>query len=603
MGIHNEKIAGAPQFVSYFGPMLDVLRDLGGNAAPRQIFDAIIQHYSVPDEFLQQSNKNGRPKFENRVAWARYYLTKAGLMHAPKRGIWGLTEVGKATHLTSEQAAEIFKGVQAALPRDEDEQQAPEDAGTANAASHWFVGAQWGDSGDQTDRFLKEGIWQNGYEDRFSALVRQMKPGDRIAIKSSYVRKHNLPFKNQERPVSVMNIRAVGTISSNRGDGITVDVVWEMGPPPGEWFFYTYRTTVTLARIDESDWARQLVSFAFQGVRQDYAKFLANPFWGDRYAPEVDPLSEAESDSDANEESEEELGVDVYGIADIIAEGGFMPEADLAAWLDRLRVKKNLILQGPPGTGKTWLAKRLARALIGHHSPRTDQLRSVQFHPSLSYEDFVRGYRPSADGKLTLSDGVFLQIVEAAKAQPDLEHVLIIEEINRGNPAQVFGEMLTLLENTKRSRTDAMELAYRKVPGERIHVPDNLYLIGTMNIADRSLALVDLALRRRFAFVGLEPLLNEAWQSWCSQRGLPDEFVELVRGRLNALNAEISEDRALGPQFKIGHSFVTPEQFINTPHDWFREIVVTEIEPLLSEYWFDTPARAHEAAAKLLAGL
>jgi 5-methylcytosine-specific restriction protein B len=336
----------SPQFVSYFGPMLDILRDLGGEAAPKQIFDAIIQRYNVPDEFLQQANKNGRPKFENRVAWARFYLTKAGLMYAPKRGIWGLTEAGKATHLSSEQAAEIFKGVQAALPRDEDEQQAPEEAGAATTVSYWFVGSLWGDSGDQTDRFLNEGIWQNGYDDKFSDLVRQMKPGDRIAIKSSYVRKHNLPFENQGRPVSVMKIRAVGTISSNRGDGSTVDVVWDKGPPPGEWFFYTYRTTVSLARIDESDWARQLVAFAFQGVKQDYAKFLANPFWGDRYAPEIDPLSEAESDDEAEEADEEAEAVDIYGIADIIADGGFMAEADLAAWLERLRVKRILSFRG-----------------------------------------------------------------------------------------------------------------------------------------------------------------------------------------------------------------------------------------------------------------
>jgi len=230
-----------------------------------------------------------------------------------------------------------------------------------------------------------------------------------------------------------------------------------------------------------------------------------------------------------------------------------------------LRAKKSLILQGPPGTGKTSRAKRLARALIGQRSPRADQLRSVQFHPSLSYEDFVRGYRPAADGKLSLADGVFLQIVDAAKAQPDVPHVLVIEEINRGNPAQVFGEMLTLLENTKRSRADAMELAYRKIPGERIHVPDNLYIIGTMNIADRSLALVDLALRRRFAFVTLEPVLNEAWQEWCLEKGLPEDFIAVVRERVLALNVEITEDRALGPQFRVGHSFVTPSQLVKNP--------------------------------------
>jgi 5-methylcytosine-specific restriction protein B len=124
--------------------------------------------------------------------------------------------------------------------------------------------------------------------------------------------------------------------------------------------------------------------------------------------------------------------------------------------------------------------------------------------------------------------------------------VLIIEEINRGNPAQVFGEMLTLLENTKRSRAEAMELAYRKVPGEKVHVPDNLYVIGTMNIADRSLALVDLALRRRFAFVTLEPLLNDAWANWSRDRGLPEDLIALIREKMTALNEMIAQDRTMG---------------------------------------------------------
>nr|WP_247744528.1 AAA family ATPase [Sulfitobacter sp. R18_1] len=270
--------------------------------------------------------------------------------------------------------------------------------------------------------------------------------------------------------------------------------------------------------------------------------------------------------------------------------------------IDRLEIKKNLILQGAPGTGKTWLAKRLGKALIGRRTPKPEQLRSVQFHPSLSYEDFVRGYRPSSNG-LKLTDGVFLQAVEAARAQPDVAHVLIIEEINRGNPAQVFGEMLTLLENTKRSRADAIELAYRKQPGERVHVPDNLYVIGTMNIADRSLALVDLALRRRFAFVSLAPELNDSWAAWCLDRGFDQEMVTLVRARMMALNEEISADRTLGTQFRVGHSYVTPTTPLDDPMSWFSDVINTEIGPLLEEYWFDAPERAAEAMTRLRNGL
>jgi 5-methylcytosine-specific restriction protein B len=290
-----------------------------------------------------------------------------------------------------------------------------------------------------------------------------------------------------------------------------------------------------------------------------------------------------------------------YGVADSVADGCFLPDQELDHILQRWKEKKNLILQGPPGTGKTWLAKRLAKALLGQKSPSDDQLRVVQFHPSLSYEDFVRGYRPSADGRLALVDGVFLQVLEAARALPDAEHVLVIEEINRGNPAQVLGEMLTLLESSKRSRADAMELAYRKFVGEKVYVPENLHVIGTMNVADRSLALVDLALRRRFAFVSLDPCFNPAWGRWCEGKGIASDGVARMKTAMDALNAEISGDRGLGPQFQIGHSYLTPMETVRDAKTWFAEVVQTEIGPLLHEYWFDTPERARQTVQKLLA--
>ena len=601
MGIHEEKIDGVPQFVSYFGPLLEILRDLGGQARPKQIFDEIRRRYGVPDEFLEQINTNGRPKFENRVAWARFYLTKAGLMTSPKRGVWGLTEKGSKAGMTPTFAADLFRSAQAAFKGDEDEQQAPSDDVVPEGVNYWFVGAMW-DEGDQTERFVRERIWQNGYEDKFSKLVRQIKPGDRIALKSTFVRKFDLPFENYGRPVSAMKIKAIGTVTANHNDGLTVEVDWKAVEPPREWYLYTYRTTVVRARFEDDDMARQLVAFTFEDVDQDFARFLTHPYWADRFAKVVEPLSEIEGEEDVASDVEGEF--EAYGIDNIIAEGGFLGAEALSGLIKILSSKKNLILQGPPGTGKTWLAKRLARALMGRHSPRSDQLRSVQFHPSLSYEDFVRGYRPGTNG-LTLTDGVFLQAVEAARAQPDIPHVLVIEEINRGNPAQVFGEMLTLLENTKRSRAEALELSYRKVPGERIHVPDNLYIIGTMNIADRSLALVDLALRRRFAFVTLEPALNDAWSAWCAARGIDADTIDEVRNRIELLNAAIADDRTLGPQFRVGHSFVTPTdaENIEDGREWFRDVVSTEIGPLLDEYWFDAPDRAREAKEKLLAGL
>ena len=147
-----------------------------------------------------------------------------------------------------------------------------------------------------------------------------------------------------------------------------------------------------------------------------------------------------------------------------------------------------------------------------------NKVRVVQFHPNLSYEDFVRGWRPSGNGRLDLVDGPFLEMINSDSDAPDSDYVMVIEEINRGNPAQVFGEMLTLLEADKRKETEALSLSYRRFERERVFIPDNLYVIGTMNIADRSLALVDLAFRRRFAFEELEPTFGQPWREWVSHK-------------------------------------------------------------------------------------
>jgi 5-methylcytosine-specific restriction enzyme B len=327
-------------------------------------------------------------------------------------------------------------------------------------------------------------------------------------------------------------------------------------------------------------------------------------------APEPDDESE---DDDENGHEEDDTAVvepvtpvTPYGIDNIVADGCFLPRGELERILRRLRDKKNLILQGPPGTGKTWLAKRLGMALVGH-VVQEPQLRSVQFHPNLSYEDFVRGWRPSGNGGLVLHEGVFMQMVKAALEHPSQTHVLVIEEINRGNPAQIFGELLTLLEAGKRTPRDAMQLCYPDPDGNHrpVYVPENMVVIGTMNIADRSLALVDMAFRRRFAFLDLEPCLGNAWREWVvGTIQLEATAADTIQQRLEQLNSTISADSRLGKAFRIGHSYVTPNQSLDgrSSRDWFAEVVATELRPLLHEYWFDAPDVADREADRLLEG-
>ncbi|BDT60176.1 hypothetical protein MasN3_36700 [Massilia varians] len=576
MSVFHAKIDGVPQFVSYFAPVHRAMQQLGGQATPKQVYAHIAEHESLSSEDLAQVNLNGRPTFENRAAWARFYMTKAGWMYSPKHGVWALTEHGKqSAEITDAQAVAMFNSVATQLKGHEDAVEAPKDHVQPDSTQYWFVGAMWGNGeGDQTPRFLQDGVWQNGYEDKFAEQVRAMKPGDRIAIKATFARKHGTPFDNKGKRVSAMKIKAIGTVTRNHGDGRSVDVVWDALAEPREWYFYTYRTTITRARVEDEILARRLVAFTFDGAQQDYAFFMAQPYWRDRFMAADDTAlggDSSDEDTETLDEIEQVPPVVIYGVTDIVAEGCFVPEAELHNMLKRWTEKKNLILQGPPGTGKTWLAQRLAKALIGQRNVTDEQLRMVQFHPALSYEDFVRGYRPGGDGRLTLTDGLFLQVVQAAIAQPDIEHVLIIEEINRGNPAQVLGEMLTLLESSKRSRADAMELAYSKSRGEKVYVPENLYVIGTMNVADRSLALVDLALRRRFAFVNLSPSLNSTWRKWCCDKGMDAATIENIQTRMDALNEEIVSDRALGPQFRIGHSYVTPHEPVTNAQAWFED--------------------------------
>ena len=733
---------------------------------------------------------------------------------------------------------------------------------STGAQANWFVGASYGGNDDQMPRFLAEGIWENGYDDKLLDVVRSMRPGERIAIKSSYTRKHGLPFDSRGRAVSVMGIKAVGTITENLNDGKRVKVNWAKVEPVREWYFYTHRATIW--RVLPGEWMNEaLIAFAFEGKPQDVDRFRNEPYWRERYgttSPEKqrfewtdfyeavaekllahaddrtpliegiheiasrvpgltylqdkfpdgtsgplrdicpfttmgtfnrsmtdanrktiaselakllgvtvpvppsfegipvlnnqrswffayadkrgagdidalwkvfvaaskmvdddqldtreafiraydeatqvwgvawnlstglywahpwefltldsqsrhyinkrlglhvaisgqqgpcdgrsylkllddlrsrfgedgypvhsfpdlslaswmykDPVDEPVLDGDIgiNAGAEQETGGEVreafqvaapivpYSVEDILKDGCFLERAEIDRLLDRLRTKKNLILQGPPGTGKTWLAKRLAFALMGQKDD--SKVRAVQFHPNLSYEDFVRGWRPTGEGKLSLADGVFMEAIKAASKDPSSKFVVVIEEINRGNPAQIFGELLTLLEAGKRTPNEALELCYPDADGKRrpVHIPENLYVVGTMNIADRSLALVDLALRRRFAFVGLEPRLGQVWREWVVKECAVDpDLVADIERRIADLNDQIAADARLGKQFRIGHSYVTPAHRLEAgdTKKWFQQVVETEIGPLLDEYWFDAPDEAQKAIARLTQG-
>lgn len=277
----------------------------------------------------------------------------------------------------------------------------------------------------------------------------------------------------------------------------------------------------------------------------------------------------------------------------------FVGAAQLDAALAALHRRRNLILQGPPGTGKTFLARRLAWLEL--EATDAARIELVQFHPSYSYEDFVQGFRPDAQGVFRLQDGVLLEFCRRAALDPERPYFLLIDELNRGNLSRIFGELLLLLEADKRGPTHAVRLPYAPAEAPRFFVPANVFVIGTMNLADRSLAPLDYALRRRFAFVELAPEFGAPFQEFLEENGVPAAVVQRLVERLTDLNQTIADDPELGPDYRIGHSyFCQPPVTPAAANSWLTLVLEQEIAPLLDDYWLDQPAKAAAQKKRLL---
>ena len=263
-----------------------------------------------------------------------------------------------------------------------------------------------------------------------------------------------------------------------------------------------------------------------------------------------------------------------------------------------LNLKKNIILQGSPGVGKSYLAKRIAYLMMEEKDDR--RIGMVQFHQSYSYEDFVQGFRPNEDGNFKLTNGVFYQFCLDAASDPGNAYFFIIDEINRGNLSKIFGELMLLIEHDKRNAHYAVSLTYGS-KGKAFSIPPNVHIIGTMNTADRSLALVDYALRRRFAFISIEPAFNERFLKHLHNNGVEERFARKLISALESVNDSIESDKSLGSGFKIGHSYFCSSEAITQPSEWLRRILDLEIEPLLREYWYDDEKMCKAEIQKLRA--
>ena len=246
-------------------------------------------------------------------------------------------------------------------------------------------------------------------------------------------------------------------------------------------------------------------------------------------------------------------------------------------------------MQGAPGVGKTFMAKRLAYSILGCKDKKCVQM--VQFHQSYSYEDFIVGYRPTENG-FELEYGPFYDFCKQAE-KDGRPHFFIIDEINRGNVSKIFGELLMLIETDKRE--ESLKLLYTK---EDFSVPKNVYIIGMMNTADRSLAIIDYALRRRFAFYDVRPAFNNSMFIEMTEKKESESLKRLI-SYVKLLNDDIRKDDSLGSGFEVGHSYFCTSDDTQIDRKWIKSTVEYEIIPLINEYWFDDREKVDEWSEKL----
>lgn len=564
-------------FLRWFAPLIQALRDLGGSGTPAEARAKIIENEQLSeDEINQTRGKNNVNKFENEVAFARNYLVNAGYIDKSVYGIWTLTEAGKSVDMTSEMASDIFKNVLSSSPSKKEKNidaLADEDVHTVR---YWLYAP--GEGSCMWDEFYTLGIMAIGWGEIGDLSTFDSK--DAMKIKMREVIDESLSYKNAAHATwqfaNEMKIGDIVFVKKGMHQIIGRGVVMSD---------YEYDNT----RDDEYKNIRQ-VDWTHNGVwphpGQAVMKTLTDITSYTDYVEKLNSLFEDETEEDAEDV---EKTYPPYTKEDFLSEV-FMPEEEYDKLSGILRIKKNIILQGAPGVGKTFVAKRIAFSMMGVKD--VERVMMVQFHQSYSYEDFIMGFRPSTDG-FELKRGAFYNFCKKAEIDGDNDYFFIIDEINRGNLSKIFGELFMLIENDKRGVS--LQLLYSD---EKFSVPKNIYIIGMMNTADRSLAMLDYALRRRFAFFEIKPgFTTDGFREY--RMSLENEKFDKLIACVESLNNVISNDESLGDGFCIGHSY-----FCNLLPDTINDqvlsgIVEYELIPLLKEYWFDEPTKVKDWSSNL----
>ncbi|MEJ8752425.1 AAA family ATPase [Lagierella sp. ICN-221743] len=558
-------------FLRWFAPLIKALRDLGGSATPPEAREKIIENEKLSEEELSVTRgKNKVNKFENEVAFARSYLASAGYIDKSVHGVWTLTDAGMSVNMTDELALEIYREVVLSNQNEtvnEPSAFADEDVHTIR---YWIYSP--GENALMWDEFYNSGIMAIGWGEIGDLKAFDSKDSMREKMKEVF--DEDLSFKNSAHATwQFANEMKIGDIVFVKKG---MNKIIGRGVVMSDYEFDSSRED-EFKNIRQVDWTN---NGEWEHPGQAAMKTLTDITPYTEYVEKLIKIF----DEDSEEIEEIEKVYPVYTKEDFLSEV-YMTEEDYERLKGVLRLKKNIVLQGAPGVGKTFVARRLAFSMMGVKD--IERVMMLQFHQSYSYEDFIMGFRPSANG-FELRRGAFYNFCKKAEVDGDNDYFFIIDEINRGNLSKIFGELFMLIENDKRGLS--LQLLYSD---EKFTVPKNVYIIGMMNTADRSLAMLDYALRRRFAFFNIEPGFDtEGFIKY--KNSLRNEKFEMLISCIKNLNEVILADDSLGEGFCIGHSYFCNLNPSTMDDEVLLGIVEYELIPLLKEYWFDEPTKLND---------
>lgn len=433
-----------------------------------------------------------------------------------------------------------------------------------------------GDNASMWDEFYKSGIMGIGWDDvtdlKGFSSKEKIKEYMKKVYDPSYSYKNNAhclwQFANEIKVGDVIFVKK--GMHKIIGKGIVTS----------DYIYDTSRSTYK--HIRKVDWQNK---GEWEHPGQAVMKTLTNISAYPDYVQKLLALFAEDTSEEVSEQKE--IKYPLYSKDDFLNEV-YMDEDTYNTLTELLEAKYNVILQGAPGVGKTFAAKRLAYSIMGQKD--TSRVAMVQFHQSYSYEDFIQGYRPSKDG-FELENGTFYKFCKEAEEDNERPYFFIIDEINRGNLSKILGELMMLIEKDKRG--EKIKLLYSN---EWFTVPQNVRIIGMMNTADRSLALMDYALRRRFAFFDFAPAFSsEGFKNYLAEKN--SQKLESLITAVESLNNTISSDESLGDGFRIGHSYFCTDGEITD--EWLKSVVEYEVIPLIKEYWFDEPTKVRDWSATL----